>query len=584
MNRTTNRYPLGIVLLTLAACEEVESDSDCPSVLPEATVFCDAANCGASTGSRTFTQARTDPTEGNDWIVISSVSSELFDNDNVEISYGQDTPGALLAKSEGRRPDKGGYALLTEAQQGRLSGERLIRRNTPPWPEAPWQLEGTAIRDITASLLPDGARGQTVQCSADSPACPDGTLCVIPEGDTAGTCAGQLELKWRDQNNPGQFATVTAVVKGVGQRGAVVVETADEASLDDATVNAFLSRFDNHIAPLDEAFFGQPRDTQGRDRDQNGVTLFFFTSRVGQLSPGLVGFFQATDLMDPRTVASSNGADLLYMQPPGPGVTLDNLSATAAHEYQHLINHYAKVINRNSSPESRWLDEGLSSFAEDVLGYGSDAFSNVAVYLTRIGDTSLTGFGLVHGNEDAADSPERRGFAHLLVRFLFEQAGGAQFSGEPGQVSDGGGVAAVRALVQSADTGGELFTRARTGRAFATWQMDLLTAVALDGAGFNGVSCNAAFTFAEPEVDGFTGYQRGIDLRTSLRSFEGTDIRLNGPITDDFMPTGIPVPANGGEIRTLNRLTAATTLSITGDAEALADFTIQLRAVPTARP
>lgn len=588
MNRATTSCSLGTLLIALTACEELGGE-ECPSVLPAAPEFCDAPNCDAATGERTFVQAAIDPSEGDDWIVVASVSSELGINSNVDIAYGQETSGALVAepaeKTTARR------AGLSETQRARLTAERLIRRNTAPWPEAPMQLRGTAIRDRFAGLRSGrsvrsgrskGAPRQIVSCSAANPGCPDGRLCIIPEGGTSGTCTAELELIWRDQDRPGVSERVTAVVRGVGQRGAVAVDVADNAGLDQAAVDAFLARFDGHIAPLDEAFFGQPLDREGRDRDQNGVTLFFFTSRVGRLRPELVGFFQGTDLQDPAMQPGSNGADLLYMEPPGPNVTLDMLSATAAHEYQHLINYYAKVVNRASDPELSWLDEGLSSFAEDVLGYGSDAFSNVAVYLTRIGETSLTGAGLVNGPE-TADSPERRGMAHLLVRYLFERSGGAAFPGT-GRVSDRGGVAAVRALVQSEDTGADLFTVNRTGRTFAAWQTDLLTAVAIDGAGLTDVSCNPEFTFDPPARDDFTGYQRGLDLRTPLRSFEGNDIPLNGPVTERYGPGRIPVPVNGGEIRTLENLTARTTLSISGDAASLADATIRLRVVPAARP
>ncbi|CAN0577283.1 unnamed protein product, partial [Laminaria digitata] len=212
------------------------------------------------------------------------------------------------------------------------------------------------------------------------------------------------------------------------------------------------------------------------------------------------------------------------MQPPGAGITLDNLSGTLAHEYQHLINYYAKVINRQSSAEERWLDEGLATFAEDVQGYGADSFKNIAAYLASVGETSLTGFGLIAGNENEADSNARRGMAHLLIRYMYEQSGGATLTGAA-ELSDGGGVAKVRALVQSADTGVDLFS----DRGLDTWLQDLLTVVAVDGAGYPGVSCNPKYSLVDPATDDYTGYTRGIDLRTSMVDFEGATIPLNGP-------------------------------------------------------
>jgi len=278
-------------------------------------------------------------------------------------------------------------------------------------------------------------------------------------------------------------------------------------------------------------------------------------------------------------VPSSNGADLLYIQPPTGDVNIENISGTLAHEYMHLIGYYAKVINRQSSPEERWLDEGIASFAEDVSGYGADAFTNIAGYLATVGETSLTGFGLSHTSEGETDTAgPRRGMAHLLVRYLFEQKGAATFPGA-GQVTDAGGVAAVKALVQSPATGVDLFTTSSTGRSFAAWMQDLLTVVAIDGASYKDVSCNPAYTLADVETDAYTGYSRGIDLRTSMVDFSGATIPLNGPILSTFEAEDVPVPSNGGEIRTLSTPSGLTRVGIAADAT-LEDYTVGLRVLP----
>jgi hypothetical protein len=554
-------------------------DPTCPAQLPEVAVRCDLPSCSSSTGTKTSALSDLSRDEAPRFIAISSLASELFVNETVNLTYAKQVPGALLAqrvqaRRRARLAPEHYRTVFGERRAARLDAEHLIReRAVRDLPTGP--LLGTGVRGVTPDPEEEVLE-QDTSCSADAPSCGESALCVIPSGETMGTCSSALTLKWRDQSSPGQFEDVAATVRKVGQFAAIVTDDAD--TVGDADVDELLRRFDARIAPVDHALFGEPTDEMGRDRDQNGVVIMFLTSRVGTISSDLAGFFQSTDIQDPATTPSSNGADLLYLQPPGGAITLDNLSGTMAHEYQHLINYYAKVVTRASSAEERWLDEGLSTFAEDFTGYGADAFKNIAAYLVGVGETSLTGFGLVYTNESDADSFERRGMAHLLVRYLFEQAGGAALTGEA-DLADGGGLAAVKALVQSPDTGVDLLSQARTGRSLASWLQDLLTVVAIDGAGYPQVSCNPDYTLGAPESDSFTGYTRGIDLRTSMVDFSGGTIPLNGPSTPSFESEDVPVPANGGEIRAVD---VADTLQISlgGDAETLVDYAVGLRVLP----
>jgi len=215
-----------------------------------------------------------------------------------------------------------------------------------------------------------------------------------------------------------------------------------------------------------------------------------------------------------------------------------------------------------------WLDEGISVFAEDVVGYGEDAFANIALFLDRVPLTTL-----ISGD----DTSERRGMAHLLVRYAYERAGGADFP-EAGTVDDRGGVAFVRRLVQSAETGTELFSAAATGRAYPRWLEDLMVTVALDGTSIPGVSCNPGYQLEPPTTSSFTGGQRGIDLRGSI---PGTGITMQGPTTDPFEAvTGLPFTANGGEIRRLALDGGSAELSLSTDADNAELFEFGFRVIP----
>ena len=596
-----------------AACEEVNDPANnnaannnvgnnntnnnntggCPAVLPTVATTCDDATCAATTGTRTVAVADLPAAQSGRWLIVSHAGSDLFDNQNLTFDYTRERLGGLRVRPADNGPIRRRSAtletlleawgpeavqsVLGDGRRARIAAERALRAASPTGPLSLDGVTGTAIRRRIPPGLPPGVSFQPVTCSRTDAACGSDALCVIPEGDDSGTCASNLTIKFRpDPSQPAQFDSVASTVRAVGQFGAIVVDDADGANLSDADVTTLLDRFERRIAPLDHALFGQPQDAEGNDRDGNGVVILFITSRVGQIDANLAGFFQSLDLRTEGEAPSSNAADILYLQPPGPTISLDQLSGTIGHEYQHLINYYAKVIRNGSSPESVWLDEGLSTFAEDILGYGSDAFRNVAAYLVSVADTSLTGFGLINTNNIEADSLERRGMAHLLVRYYFEQAGGATFPTDPGGFTDDGGIAAVNRLVASPDTGIDAF--AGSGRSFAQWVQDLLTVVAIDGADIPNVSCNPDFTFAEPEIDGFTGFQRGIDLRATISVPGGVDIPLNGPTVVSFEAESVPVPLNGGEIRTLDTPTGTTRIGLIGPADE--DITLGLRILP----
>lgn len=581
------RYRLNVFLLAglgLAACDETgtPTEDECPGALTEAAQTCTAPECSATEGLKTFGTSELDSAVAQSWVVPVWAASEVAAaGEMTTIGYKTETAGALsprvtpalrasaIARAKRFYGEAQFQSLYTSTLAARVRAEAAIRAEQKNEPVDFNALSGTGIRP--RFVLPENVHKQGATCSG---ACTDGTsLCVIPTGAQEGTCETALTIRFK---NGAQVADVAATVKKVGMFGAIVTD--DALNVPQAQIDDLLTRFDTHIAPLDHQFFGQPKNASGKDRDGNGVVIIFLTPKVAERGDAnLVGYFASDDLGDPVADPSSNGADILYMREPGGNITLDQLSGTIGHEYQHLINYYAKVIVNQSDREEVWLDEGLAAFAEDMLGYGSDAFENIAGYLGAIDQTSLTGEGNCPGTTDA-DSICRRGMAHLLVRYFFEQKGGATF-GDAGQATDGGGIAAVKKLVQSSDTGTFSFSSASTGRSFDKWLGDLISTVAIDGAGYAGVSCNPMYKLDPPEVSTFTNYQRGIDLRTSFKTSKGTTVNLTGPITADLTTEEVPLYANAGEIRTINVSSGKMKISVAG----AVDYQVGYHAVPATK-
>lgn len=503
-----------------------------PTCSLPAVASCTDARCQATTGTKAYGQAAVP--SGATSVAVTWATSEVYAAaDTRTLYYGLDNSGAL--RGPAAKPqvalDPGLRQILeSPSHVAALEWAKVLRTITKKGPIERGNLVDTAIRAV--DLTPPGVRKQNQMCAPGDPTvCGDTALCVVEAGMTMGTCASVIEIKF--YGNGPNAETVTANVVKVGKKGAIVVDQADAASVSVADATTLLTRFDDHIAPRDHQFFGEPL-VNGKDRDGNGVVLFFMTKRVGRLMPDLVGYFFPDDMRPVADVAHSNAADILYLEPPGPNVSLDALSGTIAHEYVHLISFTAKVLVNGSDQEEVWLDEGLATFAEDISGYGIDAFANIGAFLADVGSTSLTG----------NDSLPTRGFAHLTVRYLYEQAGGAELG--PAGAGSGGGVTAIRSMVQTAKTGMDALLEGASGRDLQTLMGDVLTTVAVDGSSNDELNCDPRFSLRAPVTDPYTNGQRGLRLRGPVPGRDGP-VNLTGPVLSGLGDESL-VPLNGGEV------------------------------------
>jgi hypothetical protein len=169
----------------------------------------------------------------------------------------------------------------------------------------------------------------------------------------------------------------TGRVIGVTQRSVIMTDVANPAGYTDDELMAFGTAFDTLVYPSDVANFGAPTDV-----DENGGRLeIFFTHAVNEVGIGVLGFEYARDLLPKSgpigSCPGSNVAEILYIRVPDGGVTVASAKvdvlATLAHEFQHVINDGRRLyVNTNGAPaEERWLNEGLSHIAEELLFYKS---------------------------------------------------------------------------------------------------------------------------------------------------------------------------------------------------------------------
>ena len=222
------------------------------------------------------------------------------------------------------------------------------------------------------------------------------------------------------------FKPVTARVRAVGAHVAVYVDTLAPANgLDSAALVTLTQNFDTHGYVVDTAAFGAVSDI-----DSNGVVITLMTPVVNSLVTAaectaggyVAGFFFPPDL-DPQTASRYNDGEIFYTIVADPSGALScahsvadvefTLPGTFVHELQHIISFNQHVLIRGGPQEDIWLDEALSSFAEELGGRSylpdSTTFSQYVIevvydayhylaapgnyFLLQTGDTVLAEFG-----------------------------------------------------------------------------------------------------------------------------------------------------------------------------------------------
>jgi hypothetical protein len=296
---------------------------------------------------------------------------------------------------------------------------------------------------------------------------------------------------------------------------------------------------DEVVAPLNEAYFGDPSDLDGNER-----VFVLFTAEVNRMTdPGasafIAGFFNQADLLDAGQdfCPGSNEGEILYALAPDPDAMWGNVRSVSfaksnargivAHEGQHLIHAAVRMIQNNtpvqdggrlSLLDDTWSDEGRSHIAEEIAGLGEAGFG-LRENLDRIdalgSQEAVDAFNDYHLDnflraydylEDPAGTlalglPEdpggletlaMRGFAWLYHRWLADHYGPAGAGGTlPGsreeelfrELTEGGGSFATgTANVERAVLG-----VAGVSRTWAQLLSEYAAAVGLDDTGVSGL-------------------------------------------------------------------------------------------------
>jgi hypothetical protein len=216
---------------------------------------------------------------------------------------------------------------------------------------------------------------------------------VAAEGDT-------LTFRVPDVNGSNLCTTgykeIRAVVKRLGTRVTIVQDVAAPVpGFTASDFTAIAAEFDGLIYPTDTLYFG--RET---DRNEDGRVTILYTPEVNKATPQnassfVAGFFWGGDLVKMTeyqqlgiSCPQTNEQEVFYMLVPDPNGTINsnqrtvavvrqNTRGTIAHEFQHMINQGLRLMNPAvDSSETAWLNEGLSHFAEEIVGRAQRGFGD----------------------------------------------------------------------------------------------------------------------------------------------------------------------------------------------------------------
>jgi hypothetical protein len=248
--------------------------------------------------------------------------------------------------------------------------------------------------------------------------------------------------------------------------------------------------------------------------------------------------------------------EILYLSPPSslkpPMNTPAAMLETVAHELQHAIYFNRKFLLNGGGgaldSENPYLTEGLSALAQDLSGYQAGNFYVMKAGLDGVDDVSvpnLTSDAIKSYVPQPADGI-MRGAGYLLLRYLFDRAGGDALDANATPV-DKGGISWLRKLVDAKETGEPNVLKA-SGLAAADLIGDFWAALALSNRGPGGTPLNpeARYNFQATTTDPLTTRQRGANLWGSFHGVQAT-----GPKTQPIAAADGSLRAGGAELLVL---------------------------------
>ena len=181
-------------------------------------------------------------------------------------------------------------------------------------------------------------------------------------------------------NSTNTWATVRAQLAYVGTSVLLYVDSlAPDGGFSAAQLQTYGQYFDQTLFAIDTTAFGAPTDIDG-----NGRVIVLMTGVVNADTPAstcttqgfIAGFFNEEDFTAAAVDPNSNQGEIFYAIVPDPAGQYScvhsvadlqfDVPPTFLHELQHLISFGQHVVVAGGLPGASWLDEGMSTVAEEL--------------------------------------------------------------------------------------------------------------------------------------------------------------------------------------------------------------------------
>ncbi len=171
---------------------------------------------------------------------------------------------------------------------------------------------------------------------------------------------GDTETFWVSDNITNKPYQVQAQLRYAGPVALMYIDT--QLDVPQSAIERSAKEFEQKIYPRDHELFGTER-SPGVDGDPR-ITILTTDVR------GAGGYFSSADSVVKAVNRFSNEREMFVIaaMPGTPG-----FSSTLAHEFQHMI----EANEQQRSPS--WFNEGLSTLAEDLNGYGDQNTALLAI-------------------------------------------------------------------------------------------------------------------------------------------------------------------------------------------------------------
>jgi hypothetical protein len=321
---------------------------------------------------------------------------------------------------------------------------------------------------------------------------------------SSGVSASDIGIvkKWLTHNDyTGKYALTDFTLRAVGTYGEVWVANNlkypagdprnSMVTITDQQVQYLLGEFDNRMYKKEVEFFGAPAERKGDNgyngwyKDDAGRTVILIDNIKDQsyynanYPSYIAGYFSPTisDFAD-RNIMTVDCYD--WLNRTGPNAAKPYLyEGTFAHEFQHLLHR------DSDSGEENFINEGLSDFAQYLVGYGHSQ-GHVDFFMNHLRN-SLT----LWGDQTDLQILGDYGNAYLFQLYLYEHFGEAFIQDE------------FRSPLHGVESINAALAKAGSSKSFDQVYADYMTAIMLDGA-YRGDGSTYKFASIDlkPNVDG----------------------------------------------------------------------------------